>query len=185
MCECKENMRKEKYVCTVFSVIITLYFNSRLNRFHDLMEALDSTIFWCMLYQYTGDLFRKKWTLYVIFEWNDLLHVTNPQRPFLTKTHPLYMVCKTGYSTQHHDTVLHIILYLHWKCHTIYLSLLGPYTDVTLGWYSWNQRCGVLTPNYLPWDYTDTTGGSTNHAICWPNPSHVYNVVCLLNTDST
>ena len=35
--ECKDNVRKEKYICTIFSVLITLYMNSRLCSFHDLM----------------------------------------------------------------------------------------------------------------------------------------------------
>ena len=32
-CECTENMSKEKYVCSKFTVLITLYVNSRLNVF--------------------------------------------------------------------------------------------------------------------------------------------------------
>ena len=36
-CECKDNVRKEKYVCTIFTVLINLYVNSRLNGFHNLM----------------------------------------------------------------------------------------------------------------------------------------------------
>ena len=35
--ECTDNMRKEKYVCTIFSVLITFYVNSRLNGFHGLI----------------------------------------------------------------------------------------------------------------------------------------------------
>ena len=30
-------MRNEKYICTIFAVLITLYVNSQLNGFHDLM----------------------------------------------------------------------------------------------------------------------------------------------------
>ena len=36
-CECTENVIKETYVCTIFSVLITLYMNSRLNGFHEVM----------------------------------------------------------------------------------------------------------------------------------------------------
>ena len=36
-CECTDNVRKEKYVCTIFAVLIILYVNSRLNGFHNLM----------------------------------------------------------------------------------------------------------------------------------------------------
>ena len=36
-CECTYNVRKGKYACTIFSVLITLYVNSQLNDFHDLM----------------------------------------------------------------------------------------------------------------------------------------------------
>ena len=36
-CECTNNVRKEKYVNTIFVVLITLYVNSGLNVFHDLM----------------------------------------------------------------------------------------------------------------------------------------------------
>ena len=36
-CECTDNLRKEKYVCTTFAVLITLYVDSRPNGFHDLM----------------------------------------------------------------------------------------------------------------------------------------------------
>ena len=36
-CECTEIFSKEKYVCTIFAVLITLYVNSRLNGFHELM----------------------------------------------------------------------------------------------------------------------------------------------------
>ena len=35
--ECTENVSKEKCLCTIFSVPITLYVNSRLNGFHKLM----------------------------------------------------------------------------------------------------------------------------------------------------
>ena len=36
-CECTKNVRKEKYVCTMFTVLINLNVNSRLNGFHNLM----------------------------------------------------------------------------------------------------------------------------------------------------
>ena len=36
-CECTENVSKEKYVCTIFSVLISLYVDSQLNDFHELM----------------------------------------------------------------------------------------------------------------------------------------------------
>ena len=36
-CECTENERIEKYVCTIFAVLINLYVNSQLNGFQDLM----------------------------------------------------------------------------------------------------------------------------------------------------
>ena len=35
--KCTDNVRKEKYVCTIFAVLISFYVNSRLNGFHDLM----------------------------------------------------------------------------------------------------------------------------------------------------
>ena len=36
-CECTYNKSKEKYACTIFAVLITLYLNSQLNIFHELM----------------------------------------------------------------------------------------------------------------------------------------------------
>ena len=36
-CECTDNARKDKYVCTIFSVLITLCVNSQLNYFHYLI----------------------------------------------------------------------------------------------------------------------------------------------------
>ena len=36
-CECTKNVRKEKYVCTIFTVVINFHVNSRLSGFHDLM----------------------------------------------------------------------------------------------------------------------------------------------------
>ena len=36
-CECTYNVRKERYVCTIFSVLITLYVDLRLHGFRDLM----------------------------------------------------------------------------------------------------------------------------------------------------
>ena len=35
-CECTENVRKNKYVCIIFALLITLYVNLRLNGFHNL-----------------------------------------------------------------------------------------------------------------------------------------------------
>ena len=35
--ECTDNVSKEKYVCTIFTLPITFYVNSRLNGFHDLI----------------------------------------------------------------------------------------------------------------------------------------------------
>ena len=37
VCECTYNVSKEKYVCKIFAVLISLYVNSRLNGFHKLM----------------------------------------------------------------------------------------------------------------------------------------------------
>ena len=37
MCECTENVRKDKDVCTIFAVLITFYVNLRLNGFYNLM----------------------------------------------------------------------------------------------------------------------------------------------------
>ena len=48
-CECTENERIEKYVCTIFAVLITLYVNSRLNGFQDLM------VFTIIVFQNTGE----------------------------------------------------------------------------------------------------------------------------------
>ena len=36
-CECTYNVIKDKYVCTIFELLITLYVNSGLNCFHGLM----------------------------------------------------------------------------------------------------------------------------------------------------
>ena len=36
-CECTDNAIKEKYGCTIFAVLITLYVNLQLNDFHKLM----------------------------------------------------------------------------------------------------------------------------------------------------
>ena len=36
-CECTDNVSKEKYACTTFAVLISLYVNSGLNGFHELM----------------------------------------------------------------------------------------------------------------------------------------------------
>ena len=36
-CECTDNVSKENYLCAIFAVLITLYVNSRLNGFHELM----------------------------------------------------------------------------------------------------------------------------------------------------
>ena len=33
-CECIDNVSKEKYICTIFAVLFTLYVISRLNGFH-------------------------------------------------------------------------------------------------------------------------------------------------------
>ena len=46
ICECTENVRKEKYVCTILAVLITLYVNPQLNGFHDHR-----------IYEYTGKVF--------------------------------------------------------------------------------------------------------------------------------
>ena len=35
--EYTDNVRKEKYICTIFTVLINLYVNSRHNDFHNLM----------------------------------------------------------------------------------------------------------------------------------------------------
>ena len=36
-CECTDNVSKQKYVCTILAVLISLYVNSRLNGFHEQM----------------------------------------------------------------------------------------------------------------------------------------------------
>ena len=36
-CECTDNVSKENYVCTIFSVLISLHVDSRLNGFQELM----------------------------------------------------------------------------------------------------------------------------------------------------
>ena len=41
-CECTYNVRKEKYVCTIFAVLIHLYVNSLINGFHNLMVLWSS-----------------------------------------------------------------------------------------------------------------------------------------------
>ena len=53
--ECTENLSKEKYVCTIFAVLISVYVNSRLNGFHELMVFTYHRI-----YEYTGEHFVKK-----------------------------------------------------------------------------------------------------------------------------
>ena len=53
-CECTENVRKEKYVCTVFTVIINLNLYSRLKGFHDLM------VFTIIVFQKTWEMFFKR-----------------------------------------------------------------------------------------------------------------------------
>ena len=55
-CECTENERIEKYVCTIFAVLITLYVNSRLNGFQDLM------VFTIIVFLNTQDFFFKRKT---------------------------------------------------------------------------------------------------------------------------
>ena len=37
MCEFTENVSKDKYVCTIFTLLINLYVNSRLHCFHELI----------------------------------------------------------------------------------------------------------------------------------------------------
>ena len=36
-CECTDNVWKENYVCTIFTLLITFHVNSQLNGFHNLM----------------------------------------------------------------------------------------------------------------------------------------------------
>ena len=36
-CECKDNVSKDKYVCTIIAVLISLCMNLRINAFHGLM----------------------------------------------------------------------------------------------------------------------------------------------------
>ena len=36
-CECTDNVSKEKYVCTIFAVLISFYVNSQLDGFHELI----------------------------------------------------------------------------------------------------------------------------------------------------
>ena len=52
--ECTDNAGKEKYVYTIFAVVITLYVNSRLIGFSDLM-VLTTTVF-----MNTRELFSKE-----------------------------------------------------------------------------------------------------------------------------
>ena len=49
------NVSKEKYVCTIFAVLITLYINSRLNGFHKLMVFTNHRI-----YEYMGNHFVRE-----------------------------------------------------------------------------------------------------------------------------
>ena len=49
LCECTENVSKEKYVCTIFAVLISFYVSSRLNGFYDHR-----------IYEYTGNFFQKE-----------------------------------------------------------------------------------------------------------------------------
>ena len=36
-CECTYNVSKDNYICKIFAVLITLYVNSLINGFHDLI----------------------------------------------------------------------------------------------------------------------------------------------------
>ena len=51
---CTDNARKEKYVCKLFAVLITLYVNSRLHGFHDLM------VFMIIVFMNTQDFVSKE-----------------------------------------------------------------------------------------------------------------------------
>ena len=53
-CECTDNLGKDKYVCTIFTILITLYVNSQLNGFHDL------TVFTIILFHNTPENFQEK-----------------------------------------------------------------------------------------------------------------------------
>ena len=52
-CECTDNVSKEKYVCTIFAVLISLYLNSQLNGFHELM------VFTIIVFMNTQETFSK------------------------------------------------------------------------------------------------------------------------------
>ena len=56
-CECTDNFMKEKYVCTIFLVVITFYVNSRLNGFHGLM------VFKIIIFQNTRETIFKRITV--------------------------------------------------------------------------------------------------------------------------
>ena len=47
-CECTYNVVKEKYVCTIFTVLINIQVYSELNVFQDLVA------------EYTGFIFKRK-----------------------------------------------------------------------------------------------------------------------------
>ena len=54
-CECTYNVSKEKYVCTIFAVLISLYVTSQLNGFHELM------VFTFILFMNTREnIFKRK-----------------------------------------------------------------------------------------------------------------------------
>ena len=53
-CECTDNERKDKYLCTIFAVLITLYMNSRLHSFRNLM------VFEIIVFLNTQETFSKE-----------------------------------------------------------------------------------------------------------------------------
>ena len=54
-CECTDNMSKEKSVCTIYAVLISLYVNSRLNGFHKLIIFMI-----IVLMNAQGNIFKEK-----------------------------------------------------------------------------------------------------------------------------
>ena len=54
-CECTENLRKEKYIRTIFTVIINFNVNSQLNGFHKSNDFHDY-----LISGYTGMFFKRE-----------------------------------------------------------------------------------------------------------------------------
>ena len=56
-CECTDNANKEKYVCKIFAVLISLYVNSRLNGCHKLI------VFTIIIFINTREMFLERKTV--------------------------------------------------------------------------------------------------------------------------